>query len=86
MEAIAGEVRKMVSEGCSLIVVLEFLRSAESFKLTPLNFMRVLNEAAGIQMIESRELISMFDPEMSPVVSTADLELQWRSTIDARRG
>ena len=85
MEAVAVEVRKSILEGCSIIDLVEFLRSTESFKLTPLNFMRVLNEAVGIQMLESRELISMFDSEMSPIVSTAEVELQWRSTIDARR-
>ncbi|WP_030910579.1 hypothetical protein [Streptomyces sp. NRRL F-5126] len=83
MEALVADARKMILNGSSLIDLIDFLRSVESFKLTPLNFMRVLNEAVGIRMMESRRLVSMFDAEMEPIMAEAVVELRWRSTVDS---
>ncbi|WP_170321319.1 hypothetical protein [Acrocarpospora pleiomorpha] len=76
------EARKLIAQGCSLAELLDFWRGRESYALTPFNFMRLLREVAGISMIESREIISMFDPDFSPIAAPDEIERRWRSTID----
>ncbi|WP_182885527.1 hypothetical protein [Microbispora sp. H10885] len=86
MEGVAADVRQHISEGCRFIDLLSFLALNEFFKLTPLNLMRVLSEAIGLPMIESREMVSMFDENFSPRVPDADIEHHWRAILDSRRG
>jgi hypothetical protein len=83
METIAAEVRDLIVKRCSLAALLKFLESHDSFALTPFNFMRILHEASGIPMVKSRELISMLDPEMKPIVPIGEIELQWSKLIEA---
>ncbi|WP_133306054.1 hypothetical protein [Microbispora triticiradicis] len=86
MEGVAADVRQRIHEGCRFVDLLSFLALDESFKLTPFNLMRVLSEAIGLSMIESREMVSMFDEKFYPLVPDADIEHQWRAILDGRRG
>lgn len=83
MEPRSGRVREMISTGCTLAELLDFLRSCDSYKLTPLNFMRILNESYGIPMLESREIVAMCGPDLRPIVTTDEFELRWRQTVEA---
>ncbi len=82
MTALSDTVRKMALSGCSLTELLEFLRSDQSFKLTPLNFMRILGESLGMPMLQSREIISMVDPDFQPIVPASEFEARWRQAIE----
>jgi len=76
----------MISTGCTLAELLDFLRSHDAYKLSPLNFMRILSESYAIPMLESREIIAMCDPDLYPIVPEEELELRWRQTVEAHAG
>jgi hypothetical protein len=75
----------MIDNGSTLAEVLGALRESESFKLTPLNFMRMMLESSGIRMLESREMVALFDSEFRPLVSPAEIEEHWGLLIRSRR-
>jgi hypothetical protein len=85
MEALVRRIGAMVDSGSTLADVLGALRESESFKLTPLNFMRMMMESSGILMPESREIVALFDPEFHPLVAPAEIEEQWKLLIRSRR-
>ncbi len=82
MDAVVAEVRGLVADGCGLIVLLDHLRSAESFTLTPMNFMRVVQEATGIHWTKIRDLLAVFDPGLRPTVPPGEVEQLWRALVD----
>jgi hypothetical protein len=84
MEALVRRIGAMVDSGSTLADVLGVLRESEPFKLTPFNFMRMM-EASGFRMPESREIVALFDPEFRPLVAPAEIEEQWKLLIRSRR-
>ncbi|WP_240980828.1 MULTISPECIES: hypothetical protein [Streptomyces] len=66
--------RAMAAEGAGLLAMIEALRSDETFTLTPLHLLRVLNEAFGIPLRESRTLLEFFDPDLRPLVPDAEAD------------
>lgn len=82
MAAVVSEVRRLISEGCPLTVLVAHLRAAESFTLSPLTFMRVVQEATGIHWTRTRELLAWFDPGMRLRGPAAEAEQRWRRLVD----
>ncbi len=85
METLVRRIRAMIDSGSTLTDVLSVLRESESFKLTPLNFMRMMLESSGIRMPESREIVALFDSEFRPLVAPAEIEEHWRLLVRSRQ-
>ncbi len=83
MEEVVAEARRMIQEQRSVFDLLEFLQEDASFRCTPFNFLRVLHEAAGISLIESRELLSMFDLDWRPSAPAAEIEQKWAAMLSS---
>ncbi|MFF4599768.1 hypothetical protein [Amycolatopsis sp. NPDC001319] len=85
-DSVAGAVDRMVHRGCDLVELIEFLRAHETFRLSPLNLMRILDDAAGIPWTITRaEFGSMFDPDLRPLTSQTEIEARWQAVLHARR-
>jgi hypothetical protein len=86
VDSVAGAVDRMVDSGCDLVELIEYLRAHETFRLSPLRLMRILDEAAGIPWTTyRREFGSMFDPDLRPLTSQAEIEARWQAVLHARR-
>ncbi|RSM75739.1 hypothetical protein DL991_27060 [Amycolatopsis sp. WAC 01375] len=86
MDSVAGAVDRMVQRGCDLVELIEFLRAHETFRLSPLTLMRILDDAAGIPWTTTRqEFGSMFDPDLRPLTSQTEIEARWQAVLHARR-
>ncbi|WP_432068064.1 hypothetical protein [Streptomyces sp. C10-9-1] len=71
--------QEFVEGGASFSEVVEYLsRRSAPGTLTPLNFLRALQEELGISFVEGRSILEYFDPQMRPL---ADIGL-----IDERGG
>lgn len=66
-------IRSMVLMGATFMDVVEALRRDNSFVLTPLNLIRALKEALNIPMVDIREMFEMFDADLYPIVSVAEI-------------
>jgi hypothetical protein len=84
MEEVVAEARRMIQAQRSVFELLEFLQADASFRCTPFNFLRVLHEA-GISLVESRELMSMFDLDWQPGAPAAEIEQKWAAMIGSPR-
>lgn len=61
--------REFVERGASFSEVVDYLsRCSAPGALTPLHFLRVLQEELGISFVEGRLLLEYFDPQMRPLV------------------
>ncbi|MFD5093921.1 hypothetical protein ACFWMR_25200 [Amycolatopsis thailandensis] len=86
MDSVAGAVGRMVDRGCDLLELIEFLRARETFRLSPLRLMWILDNEAGIPWTTTRrEFGSMFDPDLQPLTSWAEIETRWQALLHARR-
>ncbi|MEV7163546.1 hypothetical protein ACIF6I_31230 [Streptomyces microflavus] len=60
--------QEFVERGASFCEVVDYLsRRATDGTLTPLNFLRALQEELGISFVEARPLLEYFDPRMRPI-------------------
>ncbi|WP_233223286.1 VOC family protein [Amycolatopsis sp. CA-128772] len=62
--------------------LLEFLQPDDC---TPFTFLRVLHEAGGFSLVDSRELMAMFGPGRRPDAPAAEIEQRWAAMLDIRR-
>ncbi|MET8849455.1 hypothetical protein [Amycolatopsis sp. NPDC004625] len=84
MDAVVAEARRMIEDRRSVFDLLGFLRGEESFPGTPFTFLRVLHEAGGFSLVDSRELLSMFELDWRPGAPAAEIERQWAAMLDSR--
>jgi len=86
MDSAASAVNRMVDRGCDLLELIEFLRAHETFRMSPLRLMWILDDAAGIPWTTTRqEFGSMFDPDLRPLTSQTEIEARWQKLLNARR-
>ncbi|MEV3993864.1 hypothetical protein AB0J57_33790 [Streptomyces sp. NPDC049837] len=64
----------MATDGAGLLALIEALRRDDTFHLTPLHLLRVLDEAFGIPLPESRGLLEFFGPDLRPLVPEAEAD------------
>lgn len=74
MEQVADAVRDMVSSGCTLSQVVQYLREEVQFELTPFNLLRVFHEALGASLTDVRPLITPFDADMKPLLAVSETD------------
>ncbi|UFS96291.1 hypothetical protein [Nocardia huaxiensis] len=82
--AMENEFGRRVATGDSLKSILEYVKSTEATAVNKMQIMRLLNEACGIPAMESRELLSLMDQSLEPLVVPADLERKWRALVAKR--
>ncbi|KAB8188618.1 hypothetical protein FH608_043460 [Nonomuraea phyllanthi] len=61
--------------------MLEHLKSQESFTLTPLAFLKVVQLELGISFVRTRHLLEFFDPEMEPLADSTVIEGYWKGLL-----
>jgi hypothetical protein len=81
----ADELQRMVGAGATLSEIVEYLRRAETFVLTPFNFMRLCYEAFGMPLDESRRLLELFDADMRPIPPPATVDQVGDSVLASYR-
>lgn len=74
----------MAADGAGLLEMIEALRSDETFTLTPMRLLRVLDEALGIPWTDSRDLLEHFDPELRPLAPAEDIDRRFTALLEQR--
>ncbi|WP_097866113.1 hypothetical protein [Streptomyces sp. rh34] len=78
------DLREMAAEGAGVIAMIESLRGAEDFTLTPLRLLLALEEAFGIPWTEARDLLVSLDPDLHPVGPAEDVERRFVALLERR--
>ena len=78
--------QEFVEGGASLSEVVAYLsRRSMPGTLTPLTFLRALQEELGISFVEARSLLEYFDPQMRPVAGISVIDERGGELLQRRR-
>lgn len=78
--------KEFVEGGASFSEVVAYLSShSTSRTMTPLTFLRTLQEELGIPFVEARSLLEYFDPQMRPIADIDVIDERGRELLQRRR-
>ncbi|MEV0341961.1 hypothetical protein AB0H49_23340 [Nocardia sp. NPDC050713] len=75
------EARRLAAGGSTLSEFLSYLRSTREFRVSKMEFMRILKEACGILPSNVRDLGALMDQDCKPTVPAEELESKWRQLV-----
>lgn len=84
MDKPIADLGDMAAEGAGIIAMIESLRGADDFTLTPLRLLLALKEAFGIPWTEARDLLVSLDPDLRPVGPAEDVERCFAALLERR--
>ena len=61
----------MASGGAGVLAIIDHLRSSESFTLTPMTFLAIIQQALGVSFVETRRLYEFLDADLRPLSDDA---------------
>jgi hypothetical protein len=61
----------MVAEGATFLEVLDHVSTRDDRTLTPVIFLKILQDELGISFVRSRDILEYFDPGMNPIADAS---------------